>query len=125
MLMSHPIHRVTSLELIGAYSLRLQFDDGLVREIDFEEVLEGELFGPLRVPELFSQVSLDPEAHTIYWPTGADLDPATLHDWPIHEQAFRAAAKLWKKAIVQPNTTAESGSTSIPSSASVARSGSA
>jgi hypothetical protein len=31
------------------------------------------------------------------WPTGADFDPATLHDWPEHESAFKAAAKHWRE----------------------------
>jgi hypothetical protein len=93
--MSHPIYRIESVERVGVYSLRLRFDDGLVRVIDFELVLAGELFGPLRDPEIFAQVKLDPEVHTIVWPTGADFDPATLHDWPEHEKAFRAAAKEW------------------------------
>jgi hypothetical protein len=91
--MSHPIHRITAFEQIGTYSLRLRFDDGLSRSIDFEPVLSGELFGPLRDPEIFAQATLDPEIHTIVWPSGADFDPATLHDWPEHESEFRAAAK--------------------------------
>lgn len=97
--MSHPIYRITSLGQVGTYTLRLQFDDGLIRQIDFETILEGELFGPLRDPALFSQVYLDPEVHTIAWPTGADFDPSTLHDWPEHEVDFRAAAERWRKAM--------------------------
>src|SRR5687768_12178876 len=93
--MSHPIYRVDSVERAGPYALRLRFNDGLIRIIDFEAILAGELFGPLRDPCLFAEVKLDPEIHTIVWPTGADLDPATLHDWPEHEAAFRAAAKRW------------------------------
>jgi hypothetical protein len=27
-------------------------------------------------------VQIDPEAHSLAWPNGADFDPATLHDWP-------------------------------------------
>ncbi len=95
--MTHDIHRIEAVERVGTYVLRLRFDDGVVRSIDFEPLLVGELFGPLRDPDLFSQVSLDPEVHTIVWPTGADFDPATLHDWPEHEPAFRAAAKRWNK----------------------------
>jgi hypothetical protein len=34
--------------------------------------------------------------HTVVWPCGAAFDPATLHDWPEHEAAFRAAAERWK-----------------------------
>jgi len=78
--------------------LRLCFDDGLIREIDFEPILEGELFGPLRDPSAFAQVALDSDAGTLVWPSGADFDPAILHDWPEHEAAFKAAAQRWSKS---------------------------
>ena len=96
--MNHPIHRITSFELVPPYTLRLRFDDGLSRAINFEPMLEGELFGPLRNPAVFARVILDPEVHTVIWPTGADFDPAMLHDWPDHEAAFRAAARRWSKS---------------------------
>ena len=96
--MNHPIYRITSCEHIAPYSLRLRFDDGLTRTIDLESMLEGELYGPLRDPAVFAQVALDSEIHTVVWPSGADFDPATLHDWPEHEADFRAAAKRWSRA---------------------------
>ena len=95
--MRHPLYRITSFEQIAPYSLRLHFDDGVTRAIDFEPILEGELFGPLRDPTLFAQVHLDPEVHTVVWPSGADFDPGMLHDWPEHEAAFRAAAQRWRQ----------------------------
>ena len=96
--MRHPIHRITSVEAIPPYTLRLVFADGLTRTIDFGPILTGELYGPLRDLAVFAQVRLDPEVHTVVWPTGADFDPATLHDWPEHEAAFHAAAKRWSKS---------------------------
>jgi len=96
--MRHPIHRVRSFQQFDSYVLEIRFDDGSSRRIDFEPVLEGELFGPLRDPRLFAHVKVDPEVHTLVWPTGADFDPATLHDWPQHEAAFRAAAQRWRHA---------------------------
>ncbi len=93
--MNHLIYRITSAKLIPPYSLNLHFDDGLTRTIDFEPILEGELFGPLKDPAAFAQVTLDSEIHTVVWPSGADFDPATLHDWPEHEAAFCAAATRW------------------------------
>jgi len=96
--MNHPIYRITSVEYIAPYSLSLVFDDGLSRTINLEGILEGELFGLLRDPALFAQVRLDPEAHTVVWPSGADFDPATLHDWPEHEADFHAAAQRWRRA---------------------------
>ena len=98
--MNHPIYRITSCEHIAPYSLRLRFNDGLIRTIDFEAILEGELYGPLRDPVAFAQVIIDPEVHIVVWPCGADFAPATLHDWPGHEAAFRAAAEQWSHANV-------------------------
>ena len=96
--MQHPIHHVTAFEQIAPYTLRIQFDDGLSRTINFETVLRGELFGPLRDPAEFARVKLDPEVHTLAWPSGADFDPAILHDWPEHEAAFKKAAEQWDTA---------------------------
>jgi hypothetical protein len=93
--MTHPIHRVTSFELLGDHSLRVTFDDGLTRVIDFTPVLAGEIFGPLRDPALFSQVRVDPEVHTLVWPNGADFDPATLHDWPEHATLLEQLGQRW------------------------------
>jgi len=94
--MNHPICRVRSFEIVSAYILRVHFDDETEREIDFRPVLAGELFGPLRNLELFNQVRLDSEVATLVWPNGADFDPATLHDWPVHAQAFRDLARRWE-----------------------------
>lgn len=98
--MAHPIHRVTAVELTGTYRLRVSFDDGSSREINLEPMLEGELYGPLRDPEVFAQVEIDPEVRTLIWPNGADFDPAILHDWPQHEGAMKALAKRWALASV-------------------------
>jgi hypothetical protein len=98
--MAHPIHRVTSVEVLDRYRLGIGFDDGSSREIDFEPVLEGELYGPLRDPELFAKVEVDTEVRTLVWPNGADFDPAILHDWPRHEEAMRSLARRWALASV-------------------------
>ena len=96
--MHHPIYRIQSCEVLAPFTLQLRFDDGLERRIDFRPMLAGELFGPLRDLALFNQVRLDPEVHTIVWPNAADFDPATLHDWPEHEAAFRELAQRWEHA---------------------------
>lgn len=62
-------------------------------------VLAGELYSPLRDPAEFARVKIDPEVNTLVWPSGADFDPAILHDWPKHEAAFRAAAQRWSHAM--------------------------
>jgi len=97
-MMQHPIYRVEFAEVVAPSTLRLRFDDGLERRIDFSSILAGALFGPLRDPALFNQVRIDPEVHTVVWPNGADFDPATLHDWPLHEAAYLAMAQRWELA---------------------------
>jgi Protein of unknown function (DUF2442) len=96
--MRHAVHRVKGFEIVGPYRIRVEFCDGEVRTIDFQPVLEGELYRPLRDLNQFNSVSLDPEIHTLVWPNGADFDPATLHDWPEHEASMVALAKRWALA---------------------------
>jgi hypothetical protein len=43
--MNHPIYGIISFEHVAPYKLRLCFDDSLCRTIDFESILETELFG--------------------------------------------------------------------------------
>ncbi len=94
-MMEHPIYRVVAVKILGGYTLQIEFDDHTSQVINFRPILEGELYGALQDPALFNQARIDPEVHTIVWPNGADFDPATLHDWPIHEKEFKALAKQW------------------------------
>ena len=98
--MAHKIHRVTSFQHVGDFTLRVQFADGTEQVIDFSPVLAGEIFGPLTDPKLFSQVRVDPESHTLVWPNGADFDPAQLHDWPQVRHSFARLAQSWSGAHV-------------------------
>ena len=79
----HLICRVVSFCQEGEYRLRVGFDDGSEQRIDFEPILRGEIFGELRDLRKFSAVRINQESGTLEWPNGADLDPETLHDWPV------------------------------------------
>ena len=92
----HDIHQVESFEIVAPHTLRVRFEDDTEQVINFEPVLAGELFRPLRNLSMFNQVRLDPEVHTLVWPNGADFDPATLHDWPQLADALTAQAKEWE-----------------------------
>ena len=48
--MTHGIHRVTAFEIKSPHTLRVEFEDGVSRTIDFTPILEGDLYGPLRDP---------------------------------------------------------------------------
>ncbi len=98
--MIHPIYRVVAFQVMGPFMLRVKFDDNTEQTIDFEPILSGKLYGPLRDLAIFNRVGIDPEVHTLVWPNGADFDPATLHDWPQHVEALTARAKQWEAAAV-------------------------
>src|SRR5438552_8110346 len=94
--MSHPIYRVKFVTLVRPFTLQVGFDDQTEQIIDFSPILAGELYGPLRDLALFNQVKIDPEVCTLVWPNGADFDPATLHDWPMHVESLTARARQWE-----------------------------
>ncbi len=95
---THSIHRVKSFSIAAPHTLRVEFDDQTEQVIDFGPVLAGELYRPLRDLAVFNRVQIDPEVHTLVWPNGADFDPATLHDWPIHSEALASRARQWELA---------------------------
>lgn len=94
--MTHLVYRVVSFNITAPYTLHVQFDDGSEQVIDFQPVLAGEIFAPLRQLALFNQVRIDPEVRTLVWPNGADFDPETLHDWPRYADAFAQRAHEWR-----------------------------
>jgi len=96
--MSHAIYKVTSFAIVAPHTLKVDFNDGSSRRIDFRPALVGEIYGPLRDLKLFEQVSLDREVHTLVWPNGADFDPATLHDWPENAEEVATAVENWSSS---------------------------
>ena len=71
--------RVTDVEPLDGYWLRVTFDDGTLRDVDCSFLLHGSLGEPLRDPEYFRRVRVDDEAATIVWPNGLDPAPELLH----------------------------------------------
>ncbi len=98
--MLHPIYRIFSFDIVAPYTLQVRFNDGMEQTINFQPVLAGDLYRPLRDLSLFNQVQIDPEVQTLVWPNGADFDPATLHDWPEQREAWIARAQQWELALV-------------------------
>lgn len=96
--MVHPIYRVRSFQIVAPYTLRVQFDDNTEQVVNFEPILGGKLYRPLKDLALFNQVRIDAEVHTLVWPNGADFDPATLHDWAKHVAELTARARQWELA---------------------------
>ena len=92
--------RIEKVDHLGGLVLRLSFDDGLVREVDLDEMLHGGVLDALRDTALFAQVSVDETAGTVAWPNGADLDPDVLHG--DYEPASGAGPKVLAERRLKP-----------------------
>src|SRR5487761_679230 len=74
------IPHINAVEVPRCHVMRLTFDDGTIRELEFQVGRnQGTVFAPLDDPSFFAQVKVDPESRTVVWPNGLDLDPAVLH----------------------------------------------
>jgi hypothetical protein len=76
---------VVQAEYRGGYRIRLSFNDGSQKTVDFEAWLQGPVFEPVRDPEYFRRFFLD--GWTVAWPNGADIAPETLYEAPAIEEA--------------------------------------
>ena len=84
---------VTKFSLIALYTLRIEFNDGAIEEVDFSAhwaQMSGPIFQPLRDPAFFAQVTLPPDSETIEWPNGADLAAEFLYEIGVPVQPSRA-----------------------------------
>jgi hypothetical protein len=87
--------RVSSVEPLDGYRLRLTFNDGMTTEADFSDALWGPLAEPLRDPAYFRKAQVDDEARTVVWPNGLDPDPYVLHgDHPPAEPSGLRVRRL-------------------------------
>jgi hypothetical protein len=70
---------VIEVRYVSGHTIWLRFADGLQGEIDLSGELWGPMFEPLKDPELFRAVRVNPELRTIVWPNGADFAPEFLY----------------------------------------------
>jgi len=70
--------KITKLEKLGGFRLRVRFSDGSEGVHDFSDMVQetGPLMEPLREPDYFARVFLESRAPT--WPNGFDISPEWL-----------------------------------------------
>jgi hypothetical protein len=85
--MAKQLVRVLSAEYLRDYKLRLRFNDGSYKVVDFSRWLEGEVFRPLANKREFKRFFI--AGGTVCWPNGADIAPETLQK--VEDAATTAA----------------------------------
>lgn len=76
---------VVAAEYRGDHRLRLAFNDGSEKTVDFRDWLNGPVFAPLLDVAYFRRFYI--EAGTVSWPNGADIAPETLYGAIAVEEA--------------------------------------
>lgn len=76
--LTHPAE-IVEAQPRGGHRLWLRFADRSAGEVDLDTHMAFDgIFAALADPEAFATVKVDPEAGTVVWPNGADLDPDVL-----------------------------------------------
>jgi len=67
--------RILSAEAVIPGVLKIVWDDGYQGVVDVRGLIgDGELFEPLRTPDTFRAVKVQPHGHAIYWGDADDED---------------------------------------------------
>ena len=77
--MNERILHILEVEVIGDFTLRIEFDEGTVKAVNAKPLLTGPVFEPVNDPDYFARLTIDPVAQTVVWPNGADLAPEALY----------------------------------------------
>jgi DUF971 family protein len=73
---------VTAVESLGAYRLRVTFEDGFTAEIDLSPLVgRGPIYEPLRDVNFFQQVKVSPGWGVLEWADDLELSPGALRAW--------------------------------------------
>ena len=71
---------VIGVTYLDGYRLRLEFSNGIIRDVDLKDELYGEIFAPLQDVTLFQKGFVNSDTKTIEWPNGADFAPEFLFE---------------------------------------------
>ena len=69
---------VNKAEYLEEYKIRLWFNNGMVRDVDLSDSLNGEIFKPLLDKDYFKNFTI--HFNTIEWENGADFAPEYLFE---------------------------------------------
>lgn len=81
------IHLIKKIDKIEPFKIRLLFNTGEYRTVDFTEKLaewsasKNSKYVCLLDPEYFLKVNLNTELETIFWDNGIDFCPDVLYGW--------------------------------------------
>ena len=74
------MHFVKDVAYASEYTLLITFEDGVVKLVDLQPYLDGEIFEPLKDIDYFKTVHVNSDIDTIVWDNDADMSPDFLYE---------------------------------------------
>ena len=71
--------RIISVKPLAGYKVWVKFSDGVEGVVDLSDLKGKGVFSIWEDKEIFNQVHIDAESHTLSWPGGIDLCPDALY----------------------------------------------
>jgi len=71
--------RITNLETLPDYLLRLTYETGETKEFDAKPYINGDYYGELADESYFNSVKIIRDGKGIEWPNGQDMAPHELY----------------------------------------------
>src|SRR5689334_15739641 len=92
--------RISTVEYLGDYRLRLTFTNGETGEIDMRHKVTGRsgVLAPFNDVAFFAQVRV--EGETVVWPNGVDLDPIVLYLETMHPGEAKTFSDWMPESLV-------------------------
>jgi hypothetical protein len=82
----NPYHKIIGFVIVDDYLIRIFFNDGFSRAVDFYSLLKGPWYGQLLNLDLFNKVFI---AHgNLYWPNDVEFSSKDLYHWDRVEQGY-------------------------------------
>ena len=82
---------ITAASYLKDFKVNVTFNSGESYIIDLKDELTGEVFAPLKDPQIFSSLKFEPELDTIVWDNGADFAPEFLYELGRKQKENRSA----------------------------------
>lgn len=73
------MHRIVEVKPLSGFKVWVKFSDGMEGTVDLSDMAGKGVFKAWSDPKEFKSVFIDPESHTIAWPSGIDLCPDSLY----------------------------------------------
>lgn len=87
----NPYYMIIGFKIVGDYTIKIFFNDGFIREVDFYPLLEkletNTYYGALRNLDLFNKVTID--YGKLYWPNNLHWSDRDLYHWDRHEENYK------------------------------------